>query len=53
MISRARLDVIKLSELSPSEYPRLLQAMLDYLEVEIVREQTPEYTSYKLQKREA
>ena len=42
---------IGLSDVPDEDLKLVLVALIDYLNVEIVREQTPDYTSYDIRKR--
>ena len=41
-------ETIDIDEVPDDKLRDLLQAMIDYMKVEIVREQTPDYTFYEL-----
>lgn len=41
-------EVIKLDEIPADDYFKVVRALIEYLNVEIIREATPDYTSYEV-----
>ena len=46
-------ETVPISEVPPEHLPELLAALIEYLNVVIVREQTPDYASYDVLSRNA
>ena len=46
-------ELISISDVPPEHLPKVLAALLEYFNVAIMREQTPDYTSYYVRPRNA